>query len=179
MIEVVLLLIPLSGMLFIALALAIVLIIRHHTSEDDTPPPTTPTTTEPTPVTIKDGDTYTISKDGTYIKQDFDKTRDKGKMCDAVSTTSKDQAAPFKFTKDGEFWNVATDCDGDGNWTSFLNGSSDLIAARDKDTPKRQQWTLFCDTGGCAFQNRHKSMYLGGTPEKPTFTSTKTLWTVG
>lgn len=175
MIEIVLLLIvPLSGLFLIAAGLAVVLIVRNN--KKDSPPP--PSDTPPTVVDIKDGNMYTISRNGSSIKQDFDESRGKGKMCDAVSTTTQSEAAPFKFTKDGDFWTVATDCDGDGNWTSFLNGSSDMIAARDKETPKRQQWALSCTSDGCSFKNRHKNRYLSGTPEKPEFVSDAALWTV-
>jgi hypothetical protein len=173
MIEVALLMmIPMSLFLLVIVVLGIVLIVKNKKPSSPVVDP------DPEPITITDGAMYTLSKGGSYIKQDFDESRGKGKMCDAVSTSTSSEAAPFKFTKDGDFWSVATDCDGDGNYTSFLNGSSDLIAARDKDTPKRQQWTVSCESGGCSFKNRHKDRYLSGTPEKPEFVSDAALWNI-
>src|SRR6056300_595622 len=79
-----------------------------------------------TTTSIVDGKLYTISKTNSYIGHDFDTSRGKGKMCDAKVTQNSDAAA-FKFIKDGDTWIVSTDCDGDGNYTSFLNGTKDLI----------------------------------------------------
>lgn len=128
--------------------------------------------------TLIDGNKYTISKDNVYIGQDFDTTRGKGKMCDAKGTNSSSDAAPFKFTKDGDSWIVATDCDGDGNYTSFLNGNSDLIASRNKKNSNTQRWYVSCLTNGCTFKNKETNRYLGGTFSSPVFSEDKTLFSV-
>lgn len=128
--------------------------------------------------TIPDGSVFTISRDGSYIAQDFDSSREKGAMCDAASVSSRDQAATFKFTRQGKTWTVATDCDGDGKWTSYMTGTQDLIAARDKKTPNTQQWTIECTSPKddasirtCSFKNIHTSSYLTGSNWKsPTYT---------
>ena len=127
--------------------------------------------------TIQDGSMYTISRSGTYIGQDFDRSRGKGKMCDAAST-GRDGAAPFKFSKDGDAWTIATDCDGDGKYTSFLNGSSDLISARDKKSPTMQRWYVACSASGCSLQNKKSKKYLGGTFTAPTFEDSGTFYIV-
>lgn len=145
-------------------------------------------TTESTivaPTEISEGSRYVISKNGEYIAQDFDSSRGKGKMCDAKNTTSKDNAAPFKFTKSGDFWTVATDCDGDGNFTSYLTGTSDLIAARDKKDDKTQRWKVECSNRmdgnanimECGFRNRKQDKYLNGTSyTSPSYGSEKQLY---
>lgn len=126
---------------------------------------------------IQDGTLYTISRNNTYIGQDFDRSRGKGEMCDAASV-GRDGAAAFKFSKDGDVWTIATDCDGDGNYTSFLNGSPDLISARDKKTPITQRWFVDCSPSGCSLQNQKSKQYLGGSFTTPTFTDSRTLFTV-
>jgi hypothetical protein len=171
----ILILLILAGIACVVLigVVGIVLVARHRSTTGD--PPAVPSP----PVEIKDGSTYTISRDGVYIKQDFDTSRGKGEMCDATTTTSTSDAAPFKFTKYGaNHWIMATDCDGDGNWTSFLNGSNDLIRARDKDVPHRQQWHVTCYPDGCEFKNRKSGTYLGGTFTAPEFGSTATRYVV-
>lgn len=128
-------------------------------------------------ISITSGSRYAVAdaSGSSYIGQDFDKARGKGKMCDAVETTRANRAA-FKFTKDGSDWTIATDCDGDGNYTSFLTGESDLIAARDKKAPSTQRWQVTCSETGCSLKNKKTKAYLGGTFGSPTYTSSKTLY---
>lgn len=170
-----LILVGIACVIAVGIAITVLVARQRHTTGQESDPPAAP----PPPVDIQDGARYTISRDEVYIKQDFDTSRGKGEMCDAATTTSASEAAPFKFTKYGaNHWIVATDCDGDGNWTSFLNGSSDLIRSRDKETPHRQQWRVTCYSDGCDFRNRHKNTYLGGSFTAPEFGSTATRYTV-
>lgn len=171
------LVVAMSGSLFLALAAAIVIVL---VTTNKTPSPSPPSGSPPaaTAVEIQNDGRYTIALGNEYLAQDFDASRPKGEMCDAATTTDASKAAAFKFTKSGDAWSVATDCDGDGNWTSFLNGSSDLIRARDKDTPDRQLWTVACTADGCTFKNKHKDAYLGGTFTKPSFNASPVTYRV-
>jgi len=144
-----------------------------YTSRSSTKMSNTPVSVQ----TIQDGSLYTISSGGTYIGHDFDRSRGKGKMCDAMST-SRDTAAKFKFTKDGDSWTISTDCDGDSKYTSFLNGSLDLIASRDKKSPTTQRWYVNCSASGCSLQNKKSKTYLGGSFTSPTFSKTASYYTV-
>ena len=144
--------------------------------------PSTVKANEPKPststkqVSVEHGRFYTISSaSGTFIGHDFDKSRGKGKMCDAVGTT-KGNGAKFKFTKEGSDWTIATDCDGDSNFTSFLTGGKDLIAARDKKTPSTQAWTVACTGRGCSLKNKKLKKFLGGSFESPSYSSTEVIY---
>lgn len=96
-------------------------------------------------------------------------------MCDAVGGTKGD-GAKFKFTKGGSVWTIATDCDGDSNYTSFLTGGKDLIAARNKKTPSTQAWTVACTDRGCSLKNKKLKKFLGGSFESPTYSSIETIY---
>ena len=157
--------------LSVAAICSIIVLVLLAKRGDETNVETNDQTSDPakeTRFTIPDGSTYTISRGDNAIGQDFDESRGKGKMCDA-STVSRRLGARFKFTRDpsSDAWTVATDCDGDGNWTSYLTGGSDLIAARDKKTPSTQRWHVACtktdDATSCSFKNAKSGEYLGET----------------
>jgi hypothetical protein len=158
MIEVVLIMGMTSGaMLSIAVALVLFLVTR--------PRSTTPTPTTIPPITLSDGSLYTLRDTSGlgYIGHDFDPSRGRGNMCDAAYSTASGK--PFKFTKDGGSWIVATDCDGDGNWTSYLTARDDtLIGSRDKgNETKTQRWSITCDDSNtCTFSNKKdtKTFYV-------------------
>jgi len=157
------------------------LVLRSRSSNVSAASPVVATSTNEPPTTVKQvsvehGRFYTISSaSGTSIGHDFDKSRGKGKMCDAVGTT-KGNGAKFKFTKDGSDWTIATDCDGDSNYTSFLTGGKDLIAARDKKTSSTQAWVVACTDRGCSLKNKKLKKFLGGSFESPTYSSTEVLY---
>lgn len=171
------------GMISCAMAVSLALIYlssneNHQSSESST-------TIQPTE--ISEGSMYAISRNGEYIGYDFDSSRKKGHMCDAKNASSKEKAAPFKFTKSGDFWIVATDCDNDGNYTSYLSGTSDLIAARDKSDRSTQRWKVECSNRmdgntsllECSFHNKKNGKYLNGsTYTSPSFTSEKQKYKV-
>lgn len=130
---------------------------------------TTPTATPPP---LSDGILYKLCRSATEcLGKDFDKSRAKGKMCDSKLAGSAADAAPFKFTKDGDHWTVATDCDGDNNFTSYLTRDKDLIWAK-LDDPAKQRWTVDCTTAGCAFKSKRDDKYLTGSFAKPVFSTT-------
>lgn len=117
---------------------------------------------------LTDGGLYTLSKDGVFLANDFDKRRPKGKMCNASTSSAASGASRLKLTKDGDQWIVATDCDGDGSYTSYLTRGSDLIEAKKADT-KLQRWSIACEPGGCTFGNG--STYLAGSFTSPSWSS--------
>lgn len=136
------------------------------------PPPPSPTSTTggqsnvdqsmTETVTLTDGSLYTLSKDDVYIANDFDAARGKGKMCNATTSSTSTGASRFKLTKDGSSWIVATDCDGDNKYTSYLSHGNDLIEAKDTDK-NTQRWYIGCDASGCTFKNKAKATYLSGS----------------
>jgi hypothetical protein len=172
----------------VSMSLGLVGFLVWRRSVEKIPPEVTPTTetteeTEETPgtVVLEDGELRTISRSGTYYSHDFDKSRPKGKMCNAASTTTSSGAAKFKFTKSGgsgNYWTVATDCDGDGNYTSYLTGEADVISAKTDDLNK-QRWTINCTTSGCSFKNKASGKYLAGSVgKKATFTTNPVYYTI-
>jgi len=122
-------------------------------------------------VELKHGWKYVLSDGTNYLAYDFDDSRDKGKMCNAATTTDRDKAAPLKLTKSGSQWIVATDCDQDGNYTSYLTAGKDLIEAKNKDDASTQKWTIDCTPDGCGFKNDSKG-WLNGTFDAPTWLTT-------
>ena len=172
-----LILLSCSGVAFVVACLVAILFLRSKKSSDEEPDETpskttTTTTTAVTTVTkINDGDTYKLRRDNEYLAFDFDSKRAKGKMCNATVASSADGAATLKFTRDGDHWIVATDCDGDNNYTSYLTRGTDLIEAKYKDDPKKQRWSVECTDAGCAFKSAKDGKYLAGSFKKPSFTS--------
>jgi hypothetical protein len=153
MIEVVLIMGMTSGaILSIGIALVIFLVTRPRSTDEST----TPTPTTIPPITLTDGSLYTLrDTSNRYIGHDFDPSRGRGKMCDAAYSTASGK--PFKFTKDGDVWTISTDCDDDGNWTSYLTARDDtLIGSRDKgNETKTQRWSITCDDSNkCTFSNK-------------------------
>ena len=128
-----------------------------------------------TTTTLTDGALYTLSRDGVYLANDFDTRRGKGKMCNATTTTDSSGASRLKLTKDGDNWIVATDCDGDGKYTSYLSYGNDLIEAKMSDT-SNQRWSIACDAAGCTFKNASKGTYLTGSLTSPTWSTTPLAW---
>lgn len=175
-----LVLISCSGVAFVVACLVALLFIRSKNSSDEesdeTPSKTTTTTTTTkttvaTVTKINDGDTHKLRRNDEYLAFDFDSKRAKGKMCNAMTASSADGAATLKFTKDGDHWVIATDCDGDGTYTSYLTRGTDLIEAKYKDDPKKQRWSVECTDAGCAFKSAKDGKYLAGSFKKPSFTS--------
>jgi len=172
-----------SGMTgsFILAAVLLFLFIRKRQRDAEEPavvvPSTSSTSSGGAAVVINDGDIRKVSRNGTYLAFDFDASRAKGKMCNAAEASQKDGAASFKFTKDGSSgeWIVATDCDGDGKYTSYLTRGTDLIEAKLKDDLDKQRWTVECGTSGCSFKSKKDSKFLAGTFKKPMFT-TNAAW---
>jgi hypothetical protein len=122
-------------------------------------------------ITINDGDIYKICGSGNdCLGIDFDKSRPKGKMCNGKLATSSAGAASFKFSKDGEYWAISTDCDNDGNFTSYLTRDKDLIWAK-LDDPVKQRWTIECNDTGCAFKSKRDSKYLTKSFAKAEFST--------
>jgi len=165
-----------SSVIFLALvALIVFIVVRRRDRGTSTTPDTSPVDEDP--IELVDDGMFTISRNESYIGQDFDESRGKGKMCDA-SVTKRANAAPFKFTKDGSSWIIATDCDGDGNYTSFLNGTEDLIAARNKKKSSIQRWNVECLSKGCSFKNKDTGKYLAGTFKNPEYTKNPVFFNV-
>lgn len=176
-------LVLISGMTgsFILAAVLLFFFIRKRQRDAEEPavvvPSTSATSSGGAVVVIKDGDIRRVSRNGTYLAFDFDASRAKGKMCNAAEASQKDGAASFKFTKDGSSgeWIVATDCDGDGNYTSYLTRGTDLIEAKLKDDLDKQRWIVECGTSGCSLKSKKDSKFLAGTFKKPMFT-TNAAW---
>ena len=175
-------LVLISGMTgsFILAAVLLFFFIRKRQAVDADTTTTTPTSSTSdgaATVVINDGDIRKVSRNGTYLAFDFHASRAKGKMCNAATASQKDGGAPFKFTKDGSSgeWIVATDCDGDGKYTSYLTRGTDLIEAKLKDDLDKQRWTVECGTSGCSFKSKKDSKFLAGTFKKPLFT-TNAAW---
>jgi hypothetical protein len=169
-----LILVSCSGIAFVVACLAALLFIRSKNSSDEEPDetPSKTTKTSVTTVTkINDGETYKLRRNDEYLAFDFDSKRAKGKMCNATTASSADGAATLKFTKDGDNWIVATDCDGDGNYTSYVTRGTDLIEAKSKTDPKKQRWSVECTDAGCAFKSAKDGKYLAGSFQKPSFTT--------
>lgn len=175
-------LVLISGMTgsFILAAVILFLFIRKRQRDAEKPAvvvPSTSSTSSSAAVVINDGDIRKVSRNGTYLAFDFDASRAKGKMCNAAEASQKDGAASFKFSKDGSSgeWIVATDCDGDGKYTSYLTRGTDLIEAKLKDELDKQRWIVECGTSGCSFKSKKDSKFLAGTFKKPMFT-TNAAW---
>ena len=152
--------------IFASLAMAAVgfLLLRGKKTSKESDPPATPPP-------LSDGILYKLCRSTTdCLGKDFDTSRPKGKMCDAKLAGSAD-ATPFKFTKDGDHWVVATDCDGDRKYTSYLTRDSDLIAAK-LDDPSKQRWTVDCTASGCAFKSKRDGKYLTGSFTAPVYSTT-------
>ena len=155
---------------FASIAIAVVgfLILRKKKPSTETDPPATAATPPP----LNDGVIYKLCRSASEcLGKDFDNTRAKGKMCNSKLTGSAADAAPFKFTKDGDYWIVATDCDGDGNYTSYLTRDKDVIEAKIDDITK-QRWTVDCTTAGCAFKSKRDGKYLTGPFTTPVYSTT-------
>lgn len=163
---------------FILAAVLLFFFIRKRQRDAEEPAVIVPSTSSGGgAVVLNDGDVRKVSRNGTYLAFDFDASRAKGKMCNAVTASQKDGGASFKFSKDGSSgeWIVATDCDGDGNYTSYLTRGTDLIEAKLKDDLDKQRWTVECGTSGCSFKSKKDSKFLAGTFKKPMFT-TNAAW---
>jgi len=153
--------------IFASLAMAAVgfLLLRGKKKKETDPPAIAATPP------LSDGILYKLCRSTTdCLGKDFDKSRPKGKMCDAKLGSAAD-ATPFKFTKDGDQWVVATDCDGDGKYTSYLTRDSDLIWAK-LDDPTKQRWTVDCTASGCAFKSKRDGKYLTGSFTAPVYSTT-------
>lgn len=172
-----LLLVSCSGIAFVVASLVALILLRSKNSSDDTPSvsggekTTTTVTTVASVTKINDGETHKLRRNDEYLAFDFDSKRAKGKMCNATTASSADEAAVLKFTKDGDAWVIAADCDGDGNFTSYLTRGTDLIEAKYKDDPKKQRWGVDCTNAGCAFKSAKDGKYLAGSFKKPSFKS--------
>jgi len=126
---------------------------------------------------LNEDDRYVIGRGGEWLTMDYDGSRPKGKQCDVKDDmTGLDTANDFQFTKSSGNWIVATDCDEDGKYTSYLsNKASDLIQARDKDkADKTQRWTIDCNNDGCKVRNPDTKKYLNLSGKRPTLSSSST-----
>ncbi len=171
-----------STVMFVLGAIILAVVLRNKKGEETNnpaPPKTETTTTDH--LDISDGDMRKISRNGSYLAFDFDASRGKGKMCNAAVASSADGAATFKFTKETggtNTWIVATDCDGDGNFTSYLTRGNDMIEAKLKDDLQKQRWSIDCGTSGCSFKSKKDGRYLAGTFTKPQFTTNPVYYTI-
>jgi hypothetical protein len=112
---------------------------------------------------LKEDERYLIGRKETWLTMDYDGSRPRGKQCDVKDGMVKASSAnDFQFTKQSGSWIIATDCDEDGKYTSYLsNKASDLIQARDKkDAKKTQRWTVSCNEDGCKIRNPETKKYL-------------------
>jgi hypothetical protein len=145
-----------------ALVAVVGLILLRQTPVQTTPPPAPPSESQTN--VLESGKTYTISREGRWLRSVYEPEKPKGQQCDVTTVTSRDQASPFLFEKDGDAYIIKGDCDADGNWTSYMSeDGSDLlqIRERDDDKVKRQRWTVEClRDSGCTVQNNKNSKYL-------------------
>jgi hypothetical protein len=127
---------------------------------------------------LQEDERYLIGRKETWLTMDYDGSRPKGKQCDVKDgmVSSLDNANDFQFTKRGSTWIVATDCDEDGKYTSYLsNKASDLIQARDKENAeKTQRWKVSCNDDGCTIRNSETKEYLNLKGTKPSLSKSST-----
>jgi hypothetical protein len=126
---------------------------------------------------LNEDDRYVIGRGDKWLTMDYDGSRPKGKQCDVKDDmTGLDIANDFQFTKSSTNWIIATDCDEDGKYTSYLsNKASDLIQARDKEkAEKTQRWTIDCNDDGCKVRNPETKKYLNLSGKRPTLSSSST-----
>lgn len=126
---------------------------------------------------LKEDERYLIGRKDTWLTMDYDGTRPKGKQCDVKDgMVSAGNANDFQFTKSGSHWIVATDCDEDAKYTSYLsNKASDLIQARDKEhAEKTQRWKVSCNDEGCTIRNTESKKYLNLKGTKPSLSGSST-----
>lgn len=126
---------------------------------------------------LKESERYVIGRGDKWLTMDYDGSRPKGKQCDVKDDmTGLDKANDFQFTKSSTNWIIATDCDEDGTYTSYLsNKASDLIQARDKEkAEKTQRWTIDCNDDGCKVRNPDTKKYLNLSGKRPTLSSSST-----
>lgn len=111
-----------------------------------------------------------------YVGSSYD-PKNVNNMCTALLVAKNQSKLPIIPTKSGNAWSLKVDCDGDGNFTSYLTDvASDVL--QKKSSQANKTWTSHCTGGQCTFQSTKNKKYLALNGSALSVATNPVQWTL-